>query len=115
MAGTAGKATVGIARIVRRCFPVLLVTVLAAVAAGQANPEESVNPEGVLVFSESTPVKEEGLAEVHSTGVVVFPLLPRSDVAVILWDEQPKTKPAPSIVNESGAGSHAARAAMRVR
>ena len=83
-------------------------------AAAQVNAEESVNPDGVFL-SESTPVKDESLAEVHGTGLTTPDPLPRSDVAVILWDEQPKAKPAPNGTTGSNDRSQNARTSILVR
>jgi hypothetical protein len=85
---------------------------MVAVRATEVKAEESVNPDGVLL-NESVPVKDETLAEVHGTGLATSSPLPPSDVAVILWDEQPKTKPAPTTT--VGDGSGPPTASIRVR
>jgi hypothetical protein len=71
-----------------------------------------VNPDGVFL-NESTPVSDEGLAEVHGTGTPTPPL-PR-DVAIILWDEQPKVKPGPATPTGGGNPPHSVRASVIVR
>ena len=73
------------------------------VTAGLVNAEEAVNPDGVA-FGEATPVSNGGLADVRGTGVAPTSPLPRSDVAVVLWDEQPKVKPVQTPI-EGGNGS----------
>ena len=106
------KVGTEIVRITRRCLPAL-VTFLLMVAAAHVNAEEGVNPDGVA-FGESTPVSDEGLAEVHGTGIAPTSPLPRNDVAVILWDEQPKVKPAQT-PTEGGNGSQIQHTSIRVR
>jgi len=69
--------------------------VLIVVAVTKVDAEKSVNPDGVF-FDESVPVTDDTLAEVHGTGIPTPTPQPRGDAAVILWDEQPKTNPAPS-------------------
>ena len=107
---TAVKVRAKIARITQRCLPAL-ATILLVVSAGLVNAEEAVNPDCVA-FGEATPVSNEGLADVHGTGVTPTSPLPRNDVAVILWDEQPKIKPPPT---EGGNGSRIEHTSIRVR
>jgi hypothetical protein len=106
------KVGAGIARITQRCL-LALATILLVVTVALVNAEEAVNPDGVA-FGESTPVSDEGLARVHGTGVTPKSPLPRNDVAVILWDEQPKVKPAPT-PTEGGNGSQIEHTSIRVR
>jgi len=73
-----------------------------------------VNPDGVF-FNESAPVNDEGLAEVRGTGPVTPIPLPPGDAAVILWDEQPKTKLALTTTSGGGNGPQAASTSIRVR
>jgi hypothetical protein len=106
------KVGARIARIRQRCSPAL-TAVLLVVTAGLVNAEEAVNSDRVA-FGESTPVSDEGLAEVRGTGITLASPLPRNDVAVILWDEQPKVKP-PHIPTEGGSGSQIEHTSIRVR
>jgi len=90
-----------------------LAAVLIAGGAAQAVAEEAVSSDGV-VFRESTPVRDEDLARVHGTGKIDSSTRLHIDVAVILWDEQPKAKPAPPPPTDS-AGSQTARTSTSVR
>ncbi len=73
-----------------------------------------MNPDGVF-FNESTPVNDETLAEVHGTGPITPSPCPPSDLAVILWDEQPKVKPGPATPTGGGNRSHSVRAPIIIR
>jgi hypothetical protein len=83
------------------------------VALGLVNAEEAVNPDDVG-FGESMLVSDESLAEVRGTGITPNSTLPRNDVPVILWDEQPKVKPADP-PTEGGSGSQIQHTSIRVR
>lgn len=107
---SAVKVSARIARIARR-YVLALAPILIVIAAGLVNAEEAVNPDGVA-FGGATPVSDEGLAEVHGTGVTPTSPLLRNDVAVILWDEQPKVKPVQT-PTEGGNGSR--HTSIRVR
>jgi hypothetical protein len=107
------RPPISIARITLCCLSAL-TAVLIVTASTVVKAEESVNSDRDS-FSESTPVDDEALAEVHGTGLVTPSLVPRSDVAVILWDEQPKTKPAPAANTTIADTSQTARASVRVR
>ena len=72
-----------------------------------------MNSDGVA-FGEAIPVSDDGLAKVHGTGIAPTNPLPRSDVAVILWDEQPKAKPTQT-PTEGGDGSQVQHTSIRVR
>lgn len=74
-----------------------------------------MNPADGVFFNESTPVNDEDLAEVRGTGLITPNPPPPSDVAVILWDEQPRVKPGPATPTGAGNGSHSARASIIVR
>ena len=90
-----------------------LAAVLIAGGAAQAVAEEAVKTNGV-VFRESTPVRDEDLARVHGAGRIDSSTRSRIDVAVILWDEQPKAKPPPPPLTD-GAGSQTAHTSTSVR
>jgi hypothetical protein len=91
-----------------------LATILLVVAvAGPVNAEEGVNRDDVA-FGAATPVSDEGLAEVHGTGVPPTNPLLRNDVAVILWDEQPKVKPTQTST-EGANSSQTQHTSIRVR
>ena len=90
-----------------------LAAVLITGGAAQAVAEEAVKTDGV-VFRESTPVRDEDLARVHGTGRIGSSTRLRIDVAVILWDEQPKAKPPPPPPTD-GAGSQTAHTSTSVR
>ena len=88
--------------------------VLVVIGVSHVNAEQLVNPDATP-FGETTPVvTDQGLAEVRGTGLTT-PSPPPDDVAVILWDEQPKAKPAPTTTIEGGSGSAATNASTRVR
>jgi hypothetical protein len=107
--GTGLKA---VASIVHRWLAALAVVLMLALAV-QISAEESMNPDGVL-FRESTPVNDEELAKVHGTGLIDLNPPPPSDVAVILWDEQPKIKRTPTTPTD-GSGSQTVQTSIRVR
>ena len=67
-----------------------------------------------VVFRESTPVSDEDLARVHGTGPMDSGPRMHIDVAVILWDEQPKAKPAPAPPTD-GTGSRSEHTSTSVR
>jgi len=73
-----------------------------------------VNPDGVF-FNESTPVNDETLAEVHGTGSITPTPASPGNLAVILWDEQPKIKPGPAAPADDGNRSHSVRVSIIVR
>ena len=73
-----------------------------------------MNPAPVL-FDQSVPVADRSLAQVRGAGLTAASPFPRSDVAVILWDEQPKTKPAVNTSTGASDGSRTVRAAIVVR
>jgi len=107
------NAVTGTVRVARFSLSAL-ATILLVLAAPRVYAEELVNPEGAL-FNESAPLDDQGLAEVHGTGGAVTPSQhPRNDVAVILWDEQPKNKPVPVAPNDTSA-SQAVNTSIRSR
>lgn len=110
--GRAVKVMVKIARVAPRCLPTLGIIFLV-VTAGLVGAEEAVNPDGVA-FGEAKPVSDESLAEVHGTGIAATNPLPREDIAVILWDEQPKVKPVEA-PTEGRNSSPIQRTSIRVR
>ena len=93
------------------------LTTLAAVlimrGSPQAAAEEAVRADGV-VFRESTPVRNEDLAQVHGAGRIDSSARLHIDVAVILWDEQPKARPAPPPPTD-GTASQTAQTSTSVR
>jgi len=91
-----------------------LAAVLIAGGAAQAVAEEAVRTNGV-VFRDSTPVRDEDLARVHGTGRIDSGARLHIDVAVILWDEQPKAKPAAPPPPTDGAGSQTAHTSTSIR
>ena len=97
----------------RRCLAAL-AAILTAAAVAQVHGEECVNPTPSF-FGELKPVSDEGLAEVSGTGVIVHQAVPRSELAVILWDEQPKIKPIAPTTIGNGNGFRTALAKIRVR
>jgi hypothetical protein len=97
----------------RRCLAALAAILIAA-AAAQVHGEECVNPTPSF-FGELKPVSDEGLAEVSGTGVIVHQAVPRNELAVILWDEQPKIKPVPHTSAGESNGSQTIRATIRVQ
>ena len=103
----------GIARLARRCLPALAAILMAA-AVAQVHGEEFVNPTP-SPFGELKPVTDEGLAKASATGVIAQHPVPRLEVAVILWDEQPKLKPVPHTNAGESNGSQTMRATVRVR
>lgn len=107
------KVVARVARIAQRCVPAVATMFLLGSAA-PVTAEEAVNTEGVP-FPESAPVSEESLAAVRGAGTAfsTHPL-PRGDVAVILWDEQPKARPAQT-QTDSHAGSQTQQTTVRVR
>ena len=90
-----------------------LSAALITTGALQAGAEEAVSADGV-VFRESTPVRDEDLARVRGAGGIGSSARLPVDVAVILWDEQPKAKPAPP-PSTDGAGSQTAHTSTSVR
>ena len=53
-----------------------------------------MNSHGVAFgHRQAIPVSDDGLAKVRGTGIAPTNPLARGDVAVILWDEQPKIRP----------------------
>lgn len=107
------NAIAGVVRIAHFSLAAL-ATILLVLTAPHVHAERLVNPEGAS-FNESTPVDDQGLAEIHGTGLITPSVPPRSDVAVILWDEQPKSKPAPVAPNDTGSASQAVNTSIRGR
>ena len=96
----AGRAALQAGR--GRSWLTTLAMVLIVGGASQCVAEEALSADGV-VFRDSAPVGDEELAQVHGTGRIDSGARLRIDVAVILWDEQPKAKPAPTPPTDSAA------------
>jgi len=96
-----------------RWWLAMLSAVLITGGALQAGAEEAVSADGV-VFRDSAPVGDEELAQVHGTGRIDSGARLHIDVAVILWDEQPKAKPAPTPPTD-GAASRTEHTSTSVR
>jgi hypothetical protein len=102
-----------ITRVACRCLLAVAVGCLLG-ATTQVYAEEVVDPASTL-FDESAPVADQTLAEARGAGLIAVHPPSRGDVAVILWDEQPKVKPAASTATGTGNGSPTARATVVVR
>ena len=90
-----------------------LAAALIMCVSWQAAAEEAVDADD-SVFSGSTPVNQEDLAKVHGTGPINSSTHLHLHVTVILWDELPKAKPAPSTPSE-GNGPHTAQTSTSLR